>query len=374
MENLHDVVSYAVSDFIAWEQRNELNLSPSYQRNPVWNEKAKSYLIDTILRGLVIPPVFLKQTFDIDKKITYKEVVDGQQRIRTILQFQDNTFKISKMHNEMYAGMYYDDLPDEAKTAFLSYRFPVEIIKTTNEGIIYDIFARLNSSGLSLTKQELRNAKYKGYFKNLAYKLAKEHKNIFISTKIFNANDLIRMNDVEFISKLLIVCIEKNLVNTSQNIIDKYYKKYEENFENVAEIEENFGYVVNVIEEYYKTYQEEDMKAKSIFLSKTGFYDVFLALYSVIYFLHLFKDTEDYHTNLEKRTKVLNGKIIEILLGFDLDYLLFKNTKKGEYYNSNLESIFETYYSAKIAHTNNLSNQKKRTQAISDYFKEVNKD
>ncbi len=145
MENLHDVVSYAVNDFIAWEQRNELNLSPSYQRNAVWNEKAKSYLIDTILRGLVIPPVFLKQNFDIDKKITYKEVVDGQQRIRTILEFQDNTFKVSTIHNDIYGGMYYDDLPDEAKTAFLSYRFPVEIIKTSNEGIIYDIFARLNS-------------------------------------------------------------------------------------------------------------------------------------------------------------------------------------------------------------------------------------
>ena len=50
-----------ISDIIQWNEKKELELSPKYQRNYVWNEKAKAYLIDTIIRGLPIPPIFLRQ-------------------------------------------------------------------------------------------------------------------------------------------------------------------------------------------------------------------------------------------------------------------------------------------------------------------------
>ncbi len=363
MENLHDVVSYAVNDFIAWEQRKELNLSPSYQRNAVWDTKAKSYLIDTILRGLVIPPVFLKQTFDIDKKITYKEVVDGQQRIRTILEFQNNEFQISSMHNDTYPNMYYDDLPDEAKTAFLSYRFPVEIIKTQDEGIIYDIFARLNSSGLPLTKQELRNAKYRGYFKNLAYKLAKMCKDAFVMQKIFTNEELSRMDDVEFISKLLIVCIEKNIVNISKNIIDKYYEKYENNFENVEEIEENFKSIINIVLEVEIDIKDYKLKNKPLWQSKMGFYDMFLIVCVIIF--QMGESNKKFllpNTELKK-----NNYLVYLLAKFNLDYDNFRY-QKGFYENSDLKKIFEEYKSASLAFTYNLQNVIKRINAIIQYL------
>ena len=59
-----------ISDIVQWSEKGELELSPKYQRNNVWNEKAKSYLIDTIIRGLPIHPIFLRQKVDINAKST----------------------------------------------------------------------------------------------------------------------------------------------------------------------------------------------------------------------------------------------------------------------------------------------------------------
>src|SRR5437867_12947595 len=79
---------YKVSDFITWAKAGTLILSPSFQRRSVWPAGAKSYLTDTIVRGLPIPIIFLReQKTDLDSLEPRREVVDGQQRIRTLLSF-----------------------------------------------------------------------------------------------------------------------------------------------------------------------------------------------------------------------------------------------------------------------------------------------
>lgn len=67
-----------INDIIQWYESGELELSPKYQRNSVWNEKAKSYLMDTIIRGLPIPPIFMRQRIDVTSKKTYREMLRGQ--------------------------------------------------------------------------------------------------------------------------------------------------------------------------------------------------------------------------------------------------------------------------------------------------------
>ena len=79
---------YKVSDFIAWSRAGTLVLSPSFQRRPLWPSGAKSFLLDTIVRDLPIPIIFLRdQKTDLQRLEPKREVVDGQQRIRTLLTF-----------------------------------------------------------------------------------------------------------------------------------------------------------------------------------------------------------------------------------------------------------------------------------------------
>jgi hypothetical protein len=52
---------YKVSDFISWQRNGSLEISPSFQRRPVWPKPAKSYLIDTIVRGFPVPIIFIRE-------------------------------------------------------------------------------------------------------------------------------------------------------------------------------------------------------------------------------------------------------------------------------------------------------------------------
>src|SRR5665213_1338499 len=80
-----DSRAYSINDFLEWDASKQLELNPAFQRRSVWNPKAKSYLIDTILRGKPIPKVFLRQKINVTTRTSIREVVDGQQRLRTIL-------------------------------------------------------------------------------------------------------------------------------------------------------------------------------------------------------------------------------------------------------------------------------------------------
>lgn len=70
--------TYPIADFLKWDREKELILNPSFQRGSVWKESAKSYLIDTILRGMPIPKILFRTKIDRRTKQIVREVVDGQ--------------------------------------------------------------------------------------------------------------------------------------------------------------------------------------------------------------------------------------------------------------------------------------------------------
>lgn len=114
-----------------------------------------------------IPPIFMRQAIDVATKKTYREIIDGQQRLRAITEFVDNKFSISKSHNEEFGGMYYKDLDEDVQEQFLDYDLFVEVISEKDDTVIYDMFARLNTNNCVLNRQEIRNSKFWGDLKSL---------------------------------------------------------------------------------------------------------------------------------------------------------------------------------------------------------------
>src|SRR6266542_1077670 len=85
-------------------RENTLKIKPPYQRKPVWKARQKCYLIESILMGLPIPEIYIQQMVS-DDKTTYA-IVDGQQRIRSILQFIGSETETEELeHNKFSLDM-----------------------------------------------------------------------------------------------------------------------------------------------------------------------------------------------------------------------------------------------------------------------------
>src|SRR2546425_1264912 len=141
-----------ISDYCNAMVRNEIVVNRNYQRSDqVWPPAAKSFLIETILLGFPIPKLSLYQVTDVKSKKTYKEIVDGQQRSQTILEFFQNSLSISR-HSELdrAAGKVYRDLEDDDKQQFLDYPLSVDLLLAATEEEVRDTFRRINSYTIPL--------------------------------------------------------------------------------------------------------------------------------------------------------------------------------------------------------------------------------
>ena len=100
--------THKVTQIHKWHKEKCLELAPPFQRKPVWSEKTKSYLIDTILSDLPVPEVYMQVKTDKDGNTQYI-VVDGQQRIRSILSFIEGELEIIETESSKYGGKKFAD-------------------------------------------------------------------------------------------------------------------------------------------------------------------------------------------------------------------------------------------------------------------------
>ncbi len=268
-----------ISDLVQWHEKREMELSPKYQRNSVWNEKAKAYLIDTIIRGLPIPPIFLRQVIDVNTKKTYREIIDGQQRVRAILEYVvTEEFAIKKSHNKELGGKKYSDLDPEMQESILEYEILAEVVTEKDESIIYDMFARLNSNNIVLNKQEIRNSKYWGEFKVLVYRLSTRYRNFFLINHLFTDNDCARMRDSELINSLLILLVE-GIVEETPTFLENIYKKYDKTFPDSDLVEAKMSEIMEVLKNVYNYFNG----ANGCFGNKNYFFTLYCSLANQMY-------------------------------------------------------------------------------------------
>lgn len=218
-----DTRAYSVADFMEWDTNGLLDLSPEFQRRSVWSTKAKSYLVDTIIRGKPIPKILITQSLKDRRNV--RTVVDGQQRLRAILEFIRGDFKISRAHNTEYANHNFEMLPGDIRNDLFKYEIGVDLLFDMPFEDLLDVFARINTYTVKLNTQEKINAKYLGFFKKYAYRLGYKYVQYFIQGAILTKDQVARMKEAELSSDLLVsLC---GGIQTNKNI-EVYYKKYEE--------------------------------------------------------------------------------------------------------------------------------------------------
>lgn len=225
----------SISNFYEEHSVGKYNMNPPYQRLSVWSPEKKAFFIDSILKNLPIPPVFLRQKIDDNTGKTSYDVIDGKQRLTSIVEFIEDGFATSDeaddpFHDDELAGKLFSELEDDRlanyKKMFWRYQIPVEYIDSDDPVVIDRIFDRLNRNGEPLNGQELRHSNY--YDTELLQNAYHLSKHSFWSKRL-ETTDKARMEDVEFISELIFSLIEKTELTATDNDLDSYYEKYARN-------------------------------------------------------------------------------------------------------------------------------------------------
>jgi hypothetical protein len=281
---------FKVSDFLAWQREGSLTLSPSFQRRPVWKEAARSYLIDTIARGLPVPVVFVRERLDLEYQRTVREVVDGQQRLRTLFSFIDaqsladfdpgrDEFEVLSKHNSDLADRPFGKLPADVRKQILSYELGTYVLPPeTEDRDVLKIFARINSTGVRLNGQELRNAEYFGDFKQLMYDLALEQLDRWRAWGIFSEESIARMLEVEFTSDVTLTMSKGEVTGKTQTRLDDLYKKWDEAFPSGRAVTARFRRVMESLEDVIG-----DQIQRTVFRNEVNFYSLWVLVYDLLY-------------------------------------------------------------------------------------------
>ncbi|MFZ6842978.1 DUF262 domain-containing protein [Undibacterium sp. RuTC16W] len=154
-----DTYQMSIGEIISLYQAGDINLAPAYQRLFRWKDEQKTNFIESLIIGIPVPPIFVAQ-----KEDGKWDIVDGVQRVSTILQLTGdlNGQKLFDLTSCKYLpsieGLTWETLPAEIQRLIKRSKLTLNIILTKNSiKAQYEVFQRLNTGGLHLSEQEIRN-------------------------------------------------------------------------------------------------------------------------------------------------------------------------------------------------------------------------
>lgn len=226
----------------ALSRPNYMNARPSYQRRQRWSPERQSQLIESFLINIPIPPLFVYET-----RPNIYEVMDGQQRITAIKAFYSNELVLEGLQRwPELNGRTYAKLPERIRSGID--RRSISWITVLNESseseedafaIKQLVFERLNTGGVKLSHQEIRNALYAGGFNDLLIRLSKapvhrrawglpaysQAEEQYVPDALAGNNFYLEMEDVEVILRFFALRHANQYTRGMRGFLDLYMAK-----------------------------------------------------------------------------------------------------------------------------------------------------
>lgn len=211
-------------------QSGDIIGQPDYQREYVYDNKRASLLVESVLMGIPIPVIYLSEEDD-----GTLEVIDGQQRIKSLTRYLNNEFKLNFEENSSFYelnGKYFKDLDKSIQRNYKkSTLSAITILKESND-LKYDIFERLNQGSVSLKPQEIRNCIYRGNLNTMLKNVVKD--NFDELSQLFK-NENKRMEYEENILKFLTMLGYKNIKAPFYKAMNNYMNNHKDDTEDEVE-------------------------------------------------------------------------------------------------------------------------------------------
>lgn len=182
---------FSVKELVSMVEEGIIDIAPEYQRQFRWENARQSKLIESLLLGIPIPNIFMATNAN-----GSWEVIDGVQRLTTIIRFMDNNKaktranvkdsltlksleKLPSFNNKTFL-----DLPHKIKLDFMLSTLKVTTLTDKSDlNVRFDLFERLNTGGIKLTAQEIRSCVFRGAFNEFVKRMA-QVENFLIATKL----------------------------------------------------------------------------------------------------------------------------------------------------------------------------------------------
>lgn len=317
-----------ISEIYRRVKDESLILQPEFQRKYVWTKEHKEEFIDTILKGLPFPEVYLaQQGIDIEKVISREVIVDGQQRLTTIMQYIDEQ-EDSKEFGKTVPK--FKDLRDGDRNDFLNYNVVFRDLGDIDGDLIKEIFRRINLTKFGLEQIEIQNAVYDGEFISTAKTILESLDEDEFG--IFSESELSRMSDLHYMLLLMSTVMNEGYF-TRDKEIENMVIRYNDDFEASNTFREGFI-------DHFKFLNSLGLKDDSIWLRKSNFFTLFIETYGVD-----LPDTVELKRRLEEFEKIV---------------LENKNKAKEE-------NDFSFYYSNMYTGTNNRTSRVYRGELFEKY-------
>lgn len=212
-----------------------MDIRPFYQRRNRWDKTKQSQLIESFLINIPVPPIILYE-----KKYNVYEVMDGQQRITALKDFYENRLQLTGL--ELWPelnGRTYNELPGNIKAGIDRRSISTIVLITESTSSPEDAlflkqlaFARINTGGVALSRQEIRNCSFYGQFNQLLLELAAnpifaEAWNIPIDDKeeLQKNNFYKKMEDAELILRFFALRNTDKFSSGMEGFLDLYMMK-----------------------------------------------------------------------------------------------------------------------------------------------------
>lgn len=220
-----DSYDLSVKQILDMVESDAIFVPPEYQRQFIWEPERQSVLIESVFLGIPVPSLFMATNPD----ATW-EVVDGVQRLGSLSHFvgtaallerikKDKVLTIKGLEKlDLLNDVKFEDLPKSIQLHFLTRPVRVTVLNDRSDlAVRFDLFERLNTGGVSLTAQEIRNCVYRGLFNDDIKELASQD----------NFRSVVRVKD------------SKGLNGTYEELVLRFFA-YLDNYENFNHLVKDF--------------------------------------------------------------------------------------------------------------------------------------
>ncbi len=241
----YDITIRQIFDMVS---EKVIDVAPEYQRHFVWDDSRQSQLIESIFLGIPVPSLFMAT----NKDATW-EVIDGVQRLTTIVNYVGDDLVIKGINPRgkklKIAGLdkleslnesFFEDLPKTLQHSFLTRPIRITVLNDRSDfNLRYDLFERLNTGGVTLHPQEIRNCIYLGEFNDFIKECSinKDFKSVVKLTE--NAE---RTGSLEELVLKFFAYFEKRntFVHSVKDFLNEYMEEKTKSFKNQVELQNIF--------------------------------------------------------------------------------------------------------------------------------------